>query len=74
MESSMLEMLKDGTKKRVEERLSSDAKEKNEQIQHNVSLEDEVIEMKNEIIELKTAIKGLVEMMTAVYDFEDESA
>jgi ferritin-like metal-binding protein YciE len=74
MESSMLEMLKEGTRKRVEERLSYDAKEKNEQIQHHISLEDEVIEMKNEIIELKTAIKGLVEMMTAVYDFEDESA
>ena len=56
MESSMLEMLKDGTRKRVEERLSYDAKEKNEQIQHHISLEDEVIEMKNEIIELKEKV------------------
>lgn len=36
-----------------------------------VSLENEVIEMRIEIKELKHTIKELVEMMKAVYEFED---
>ena len=55
-------------KKKIEE-----GKKQEDEIQHHILLRDDVKEMKNEIIELKTAIKGLVEMMTAVYDFEDES-
>jgi hypothetical protein len=61
-------------KKNEEGKKQEDAAKKNEEIQHHILLRDDVKEMKNEIIELKTAIKGLVEMMTAVYDFEDESA
>jgi len=34
-------------------------------------LQNDVNQMKNEIVELKTTIKELVEMMKAVYDFED---
>jgi hypothetical protein len=34
-------------------------------------LHNDVNQMKNEIVELKTTIKELVEMMKAVYDFED---
>jgi hypothetical protein len=37
----------------------------------NKDLYEEVKQIKNEIIELKTTIKELVEMMKAVYDFED---
>jgi len=36
-----------------------------------VSLENEIIEMRSEIKELKITIKELVEMMKAVYEFED---
>ena len=35
------------------------------------SIESEIYEMKNDIKELKTTIKELVEMMNAVYEFED---
>jgi hypothetical protein len=43
------------------------------QVQKNkpFSLENEVIEIKNEIKYLKTTINELVEMMKAVYEFED---
>jgi hypothetical protein len=36
-----------------------------------IELQNVVKDMKNEIIELKTTIKELVEMMKAVYEFED---
>ena len=36
-----------------------------------VSLENEIIEMRSEIKELKNTIEELVEMMKAVYEFED---
>ena len=36
-----------------------------------IELKQDVIEMKNEITELKNTIKELVEMMRAVYEFED---
>ena len=37
----------------------------------NITIEDEVKEMKNEIKEMKNMIKELVEMMKAVYEFEN---
>ena len=61
-------------KKNEEGNKQEDAAKKNEEIQHYILLRDDVKEMKNEIIELKASIKELVSMMTAVYDFEDESA
>ena len=36
-----------------------------------ISLERDIAEMKNEIKELKTTVRELVEMIKAVYDFED---
>jgi len=37
----------------------------------NFSIEDEINEMKNDIKELKNTLKELVDMMEAVYEFED---
>ena len=36
-----------------------------------ISLESEIFEMKNDIKELKSTIKEMLEIMKAVYDFED---
>ena len=40
-------------------------------IKTSFSIESDINEMKNDIKELKTTIKELVEMMNAVYEFED---
>mgnify|MGYP001943111237 CR=1 FL=1 len=40
-------------------------------IKKNISIENEITEMKNEIKSLKNTIQELVEMMKAVYEFED---
>ena len=37
----------------------------------NFSIEDKINEMKNDIKELKNTLKELVDMMNAVYEFED---
>ena len=37
----------------------------------NFSIEDEIYEMKNDIKTLKNTLKELVDMMNAVYEFED---
>ena len=37
-----------------------------------MELQNEIKEMKNEIKEMKTTVKELIEMMKAVYEFEDE--
>jgi hypothetical protein len=44
---------------------------KNEIEDKNFSIEDEINEMKNDIKELKNTLKELVDMMNAVYEFED---
>jgi hypothetical protein len=36
-----------------------------------ISIESEIAEMKNDIKDLKNTIKEMVEMMKAVYDFEE---
>ena len=43
----------------------------NSEIKKQFSIETEIIEIKNDIKELKNTIKELVEMMNAVYEFED---
>ena len=40
-------------------------------IKKTISIENEITEMKNEIKSLKNTIQELVEMMKAVYEFED---
>jgi hypothetical protein len=41
------------------------------EIKKQISIENEIVEMKNDIKELKFSIKELVEMMKAVYEFEN---
>ena len=41
------------------------------EIKQQISIENEINEMKNDIKEIKNTIKELVEMMKAVYEFED---
>ena len=44
---------------------------KNKEIKPNFSIENEISEIKNDIKQLKNTINELVEMMKAVYEFED---
>ena len=67
----------DSIKQTIEKRQNNNPKKpisiKSEitEIKKPISIKSEIAEMKNEIKELKINIKELVEMMKAVYEFED---
>jgi hypothetical protein len=55
----------------IQRRESPKNVKKTPEIKKQFSIETEIIEIKNDIKELKNTIKELVEMMNAVYEFED---